>query len=245
MTDNEDGTVKASVSGSDPASSNQVYTMRVVGDQDWLAAGWVLQAGRTGDGDVAFPLAPGYYWAYCSGAAGGQPAVTAPDYFSATDGLTPVQEKCVEAVMGQLALLTFTGTQESPAGVQGIYDSITPVDVTKPFPRIEVSVAGEAEEWLDVGMNLRDDYWFPVRVDVLDANDSGEFRNKRKKILRWRIQIATAFSFFRPDSVPGCLKSRVIFAPSFDPMLPEKSYIVSGLTVAFNCRLPRGLFPNV
>lgn len=245
ITDNQDGTVTATVSGTDQTATNVISTVPVVGDQNWLAQPWTNQATITGNGVTTITLTKGYYWFICASTLASSTTVSFPVYAACTDGQDDVYERCIAATLARLNLMSFVGDEtDSPVGIQLINDGIIPVDQMLPFPRLEISVEGEAEEQMDMGVNTRDDYWMGVKITIVDANNSGEYKTKRKKILRWRRQIAAAFAFYRPDSVPECLKTVVRFGPTFDARVFENQYIVSGLTARYMLRLPRGLFPN-
>ncbi len=239
VVDNANGTGTATVSSSDAAATNTIYTTPA--DGNLSSAVWTSRGSRTGDGAVTLTLANGIYWVRCRSETATQSAEAEPRLLAVTDGLADVHERIVLAVVSRLQSLTLAGTADSTPDIPGsrIYDQMLPAEDLVQFPCVLATIEGEKEQLRLVVMG-RDDYGYPVRVQICDRADQNASL-ARGKYLNWRHQCMEALISQRLPGVSEVQDCVIEPATIIDPRLPSYKYMVSGFVARFFARRPRGL----
>jgi len=237
IADNQNGTgTVATFTGSDPASSNALFAV----DVPSLTLGigvpaWVSYGTRIGDGTIAMPVPPGYFWAYATNQLGaGFITVIPPVLFSAT--LSPLSwwDQIANAAQAKIQALGLAGISSKNVMVR-----MLPWPPVESYPCVYLVEENE-QETLQVSTNLTDDKEYPVRVLFKDRADAAGYDRKRTTYNLWRQQILTAFENRRLPGVPSVYMCKVQPTVMIDPNLPQYQFVVSGMTLRFVNREVRG-----
>ncbi len=242
----------ATISGSDPASTNVVSVLRVTGD---LRAGaWddsicspISNSGPsspnydgTGDGDFAIiGDGPAYYFVKCQSTLGAASVTSNIPLFNVADNTQSIEKRCMDAVVTRLRLLNFVGDTANDNPGANIFEKFWPDESTTLFPCIFVTFEGEREIEKG-GTNVRDDILYPVRVSLYDLKPASWDRPLNKFTL-WRQQIYRAFREQRLPGVPEVYTCKPETQLICDPKLPYYSHFITGLLLRFIARDIRGL----
>src|SRR5262245_26808805 len=104
VTDNENGTgATATIAGSDPA---QTVTVFVSPHSGGISPVWTLAGSRSGDGTLALPVNPAYWFGYALGTVGGAPAVSVPTVFLASRSGQALLDLILDGVQARIQTLS-------------------------------------------------------------------------------------------------------------------------------------------
>ena len=238
ITDNADGTVTATISGSTVGSTNVVQSTPVNGDFGATPT-WTTQGTRTGDGTITITISAGYYWWVVLSTSGSTTSPSTPVYRPASTGDDPVHEEIVDAVVAKLILL---GLPDIGSKVYGRFVISTPQDFLATTQRPCAVVTRETlTEQMRGGLTSTDDVAYPVAVLFIDANDLGP-ETPSAKYTQWRQSAMRALRN-QPLEVPsGAIVYQCEVQPNMivDKKREEYKSFVSGFTCLFICRERRG-----
>lgn len=230
--DNEDGTgATATISGSDPASTNTIYT------SPWssglVAADGSSSGSRTGDGTVSLDVDDGLYDATLVSQVGAAVAVVFTG-FRASSGVDPIHYRCCESTVAFLQALSLADVPSANVIMQKL-----PWNRRDLSPAIFVTPIRETRDSLD---NERDEINYGVQISLLRASDSDQTLNLKGE-LRWRQQITQALS----ENVPfaGVPEIIDIFVDPGPPVIPSgfaEMFDISTIMLRFQAQMPRGIF---
>lgn len=239
ITDNEDGTVTATLSGGDSGATNTVYTQPA--DGNLATSSWTSRGSRTGNGTVGFSLDRGVYWFRANTTLLTESYDATLAYKAITDGELAMHERIIQAVVSRIQALTLAETDDSPGAIgssQVLAQMIGESDAIA-LPAVLVTPEEEAET-VEVLTNARDDWGYPVRVAIVDRS-SANYTASRPKYLRWREQIGRAFQGQRLAGLTEAFICQITPAKIIDARVGEFQTMVSGLTLRFKVRQSRGL----
>jgi hypothetical protein len=233
ITDNADATGgTATIIGSDVASLNTVYVSPVHRGNNNLA--WRAVATLTGDGTVAVPVAPEYYFAYASGLVGGLLAFSPPIIFAANFAGASIQEQVEAAIAAKIQTLTLSGLSTPPGDLppERVYrfpaltGSLIGTQIVLPAV---VVTTGNASEVVEYSLLNTDMVSYPVDVWILDRA-APHYTVPYPTYSLWRQQIHRRLRFQRLAGFGQVLK--VVPEPG-EPILswkpPEYEIIYSGI----------------
>lgn len=108
------------------------------------------------------------------------------------------------------------------------------------YPAIVITPARRMNVNPAAGTNVRDDYPYPVLVQILDRDSNTPDENLRTH-LKWREQIARSFQQQKLDDVSEVYISAVTEVDYVDARLWKRhDYFVGGVECRFMARLTRG-----
>lgn len=242
INDNQANTgATANVSGSDPGTTNTIFILSTalmqLGGQPWYA-----QATRLGDGAVNLPVYNGYYWSYASGTVAGLPALSPVIYFQASLANQSVYQSIRAAVQAKIQTLNLPGNAQTR--LQAVTsDRVYLQGITSErlvmFPAVIVSEEDEQEN-VSNATNMREDIEYPVRVFIANREDARFFDQNVATYLFWRERIRRAFEYQRLLGVASVWTCTVQPHLVIDSSLQKYQHVVSGMTLRFKSREPRG-----
>jgi hypothetical protein len=241
VADNANATgATATVSGADSGTTNTVYTADVRALQLGIAPPvWTAQGSLTGNGTLALPVPPGFYWAYCASVLAGT-ALTAPLYFAATRSTQAILTRIRNGVQAKIQGLVLSGSDSNnklftlPAAQ--VYVLQYPMEVLIKYPCVVVTCEGE-QEGVNPSTNATTDTEYPVRVFVADRLDVLD-ETRMSVYEKWRQQMMEAFRSQRLAGVPEVYYTSVSPKLIYDPTLPQYQHLVSGFTLRMKTRAP-------
>ncbi len=201
VADGEDGTAVATISGSDPATTNTLYKARWTGragfDHVWTYGQltWTAVNTRTGDGTIT--LAGEGYWLWnVVGTVAAAPAF-ASTYQPISDVNTlSLEERILLAVTTRIRSLALADIPDNAIIDRWVARRTEGVD---PLPCVAVAVWG-AETFIG-GTNSQDDIGLAFAVALLDKK-GGDDRANLTRDTKWREQVIRAFRFQRLAGIP-------------------------------------------
>lgn len=242
-TDNQNGTATLTPAGADAGTTTTLFAGRYNQPTPaWFQAGTVVA-----NAPFTFAGAPGAWWAYAQGTAGGQPAVSPPVAFTLSSSTSAVYTRAKQAVLARAQALTLAaGASGSPAALPADRMVGFPLFVPEVLPVLPAKpclvVAGlpEGSERYRPRVNVLDDLAWPCLVSVVDTAHSPLFQGANPTWERWREQISSALRYQRLLSVPEVYTVEPDPRPvlSFRP----RDYQISwgGLLFWAVTRVPRG-----
>lgn len=233
MTDNQDGTATASITGSSVGSSNVV---RVQSAGQLGTSVWTVGGSRSGDGSIVVDVDPGFYWAQIVSSLNGQAAVSPVVYFRVTDGTPAVWQRCLSAVQARIQALLLDGLDSANVVIAKL-----PSDQWSTLPAIMISPVDRETLEPTAGTNVRDDVGYPVQITILAA-DNQEPLADLDRHLGWREQIQRAFRYQRLDAVGEIITTICEPRTVIDPTAwLEQNLYLSAFVLRFVAREPRGV----
>lgn len=239
LTDNGNGTgLVATVSGSSPGSTNQLFAARHYGGV--LSASWSSLGTRTGDGTIAGSITTmGDYWLYLVSTLAPAVNVTAVRAFRVTNGQNDSQFlRILQGVVSRLQSLSLAGVSPSDIVWQKI-----PWKRGDVVPGIFVSPTKENG---DGGSNQTDRIGYGVQVTSVRAGNN-KLTDNLDVELAWRQMQRRAFQVTPyADAgtilgVPGCYEIEVEPGPVIDYGSFTNGLDVNAFVLRVYCEEPRGI----
>jgi hypothetical protein len=227
----------ATITGSDPASTNTVSWQAVTQALTQAPSGWTAGGSRTGDGTLNISLPAGIYCFKCDSVLSAQSAVSNLIFLQGlTDGLAAVHERCLLAVEAGLRVLITAGSIPLISSVARVYDQVEMNLQGMDLPGIAVCTqlpAGTAAEQFLAGTNLRDDVGYPVYVIFVDRA-SGEYVTPRPSYLKAREKIGR---YFRQQHLASSVAEVYIVRQETGPILKydRSDYQLVGSVIVLRC----------
>lgn len=250
VVDRQDGTgATATIAGSDVGQLATVYTWPVaVGNSPpaWAAAG-----SRVGDGPLALPVAPAYYYAHVRGAVGGLVAVSPPIIFLASRSTDSVYDRILAGTHARVQglALAMAGLSKAPhpatlPAARVLAGEFIDPQLTPAFPAVWITPPEQGSEQVREVVNGADDLGWPVVVSIVDRRDPRE-AGAIPTYRRWREQLSRALRFQRLPGVPE------VYRAAIEPQAMARwvvqgegsggLYFTSTLQFRFWTRDPRGV----
>jgi hypothetical protein len=222
VTDNQNSTATAAITGSDSGSSNTVYAAPV--SQGPAPVSWAGVGSRTGDGTVTIStLNPALYYFYAlASSVSGSPAAAPPMIQSVSASALAVQDQVEAAILARIQTLTLAagpGGQPPaiPASRMVRLSDLTTETLGAPgltYPCVVVAPAHKLGESQEGSNNTTDNIGFPVWVVILHRTSARE-PVVSATIKIWRQQI---YSAIRWQTLQG-VSSNLIVKPEPGPIL--------------------------
>lgn len=201
IADNTDATGTATVTGSDPATTNTLYKAVWTGQAGtsptWTAGqlNWVSVGTRSGDGTIAVSGA-GYFAWIVVGTVSSAPAF-ASTYQPITDAsVVSWQEQITTAVKTRIVGLNLPGIASTVIQDRWVLRRLKDTD---PLPCIPIAPWGS--ESFPNQMTNTDDIGYPVAVALLDSV-SGSYRGNYSRDTLWRQRVLSAFRYQKLAGAP-------------------------------------------
>lgn len=191
IVDNADGTVTATVSGSDSGATNTLYAVPL--DHTWESPpAWENQGSRTDDGEIDADLGAGVFFWLVESALSGENVQTTPDWIQCTDSDIPaVLDQILTQIQARIISLSIADVLAADVVLNVVPDSEFIANL--PRPMILVAPAGTEQHISDntVPVNSFRVGWPIVVAPVAPANHDHSAAFRRQWLLS-RERIARA-----------------------------------------------------
>jgi hypothetical protein len=217
IVDNEDGTATVTVTGSDAAHTNTLYTQNVNLEQS--ANTWTTQGSRVGDGTIIVSLANGFYYFYVEETDGVNVQVgSTPQRSRVSDGVADIYTRCLDAVQATVQELSLTGVPDAR-----VYLRTVPQDAAElETPSVFVFPFGAEAFSPAAGTSSRDELIYPVMVAFIKSgNQEAANSTARGAYLDARQKISDTF---RNQRLPGVSESLEV-ATSYRDVIDKNAWL--------------------
>ena len=236
VTNNNDGTITATVAGGGGGTTYTVY--RAVFDGTATVRTWTSTAAGVGNFSSTVTITTGHYVFALVSVLAGTTTLEECVYQTCSDAaVEPLYLRILDAVVTKLTALSLTDLPSTKIVRQWI-PRHERQQTANALPRVFVAPGGFEQD--QSVLIQTDDIVYPVIVAFFSKQDSDSAANMSQSLL-WREQSVRAFRNQRLPDVPESYTTRVVYDVTSDFAALSKGVLLSAFMLNVVVREPRGM----